>query len=367
MKIRITILAILLILLIIIPIAQTPKTIRDLRLEFEKAARTGFRKTSLEDFVFYFTDIGPGFRVKYNWFFEHRMPTWKKLILDLYDDPSLAELEPYIYASKILQENLKSHDKRKLLMSLYLSYYKPDTQEIRIIEEYAHNKCDKKRKSGLLLYFAEDIKENFYKMQYGLGEDIGSDLYLHQLLYFLERPPESEAYYSICISDTLVTCNNYVMKPEALLNFLKFRFRCEDCYNFCFYIRTASWKTTWKQTWEVLEPLIELSERSPENIEFFFLERKRYDAEFKPEPYELGIKFEKENKSLKNIDIDIRISEKEGISVNGEKKKISDLENIPPNKNIKFTFEKSSPISYFLTILSLIKKSNPKDYYYVVE
>jgi len=53
--------------------------------------------------------------------------------------------------------------------------------------------------------------------------------------------------------------------------------------------------------------------------------------------------------------------------VNGKEEEFPYFENLPPNKNIKFTFNKSARVDYVLALLSLIKKSNPNGYYYVVE
>jgi hypothetical protein len=365
MKIRITILSILLILLIVVPIAQTPKTIRDLRIEFEKCALTSFRKISLERLVFYLTQSSPSSLVRNDLFLEERMPTWHKLMLDLYIDPTLAEYEPYIYASKLLRKNLKSRNKRKFFASLCLSYFKPDTGEARCIEEYAHEKSDEETKSSLL-YLSLKIEENFYKMQYGLLKDIGLIVILPQMS-FLERPPEADMYMSIYISkDSLLSMYDALIPVDKLPGIIKVKTNYEKYRNFCILFHTDE-AIKWEFMWKFLGPLIELSKKSPANIEFFFTGRIDFDAEFKPEPYELGIKFEIKNKPLKNIDIDIHMDQNGYFSINGKEEGFSFLENLPPNKTIRFTFSKLARMEYVLAVLSLIKKSNPKDYYYVVE
>ncbi|MBA7606310.1 hypothetical protein ES703_13458 [subsurface metagenome] len=359
MKIRIILLTALLMLINCLALREEQdQQQRLLKREFNRCAWGSFR-TCLEDFAFYLQVAN----VRDDWFIQEKMPTWRKLILDLYADPTLAEEEPYIYASKLLRKNLKSRIRVKFMASIYLSHFKPDTAEVRCIEEYMNKQTDEEKKRALF-FIAKHIKERFYEMQYGLMKDIGLCVGVPQV-DFLESPPKVDSYIPIFIAnDTLLTIDDTRISIEGVPGIIEAKTTYEKGHKFCI-IFLADRDVKWESIWKILEPLMELSRKKAGNFEFFFkTDAYPLDAS---KPNKLGLSFQLENKPLKNIDINIHMDVKGYLLANGKKQTLSGLEDLPPNKNIRFAFSKLAKTGYILRVLSLIKKSNPNDYYYVVE
>ena len=328
---------------------------RLLKREFYKCALWNFR-TNLEDL-----EISLQFaNVRDNWFIKERMPTWYKLILDLYADPTLAEEEPYIYASKLLRKNLKSHIRMKSMTSIYLSFFKPDTAEVKCIEEYMNKQTDEKKKRALF-FITKSIKERFFEMQYGLMKDIGLFVVVPQV-DFLESPPKTDSYATVFIAnDTLLTIDDTIVSIERLMKVIDAKSKYEKGHKLCI-IFLADKNVKWGLIWKILKSLTELSRKRAGNFEFFFKTDALPLSAF--EPNKLGLSFQLKNKPLKNIDINIHMDVKGYLLVNGKKQKLSQLEDLPPNKNIRFAFSRLARTGYILRVLSLIKKSKPSDYYY---
>jgi len=359
MKFRIIVLTVLLILIIFVALRKSQdQQQRLLKREFDRCAWANFR-TSLEDLERYLQY----YSVRDVWFIQEKMPTWHKLILDLYADPTLAEKEPYIYASELLRKNLKSRIRMKVMASIYLSNYKPDTAEVRCIEEYMNKQTDEEKKRALF-FIAKSIKERFYEMQYGLMKDIGLCVRVPQV-DFLESPPKADSYIPIFIANgNILNIDDYSISVEEVPGVIEEKTKDEKVQTSCI-IFLADRDITWEFMWEILEPLMELSRNKDREFEFFF-KTDAYPLSAS-KPNKIGLAFRLNNRPLENIDIDIHMDAKGYLLINAKKQTLSDLDDIQPNKNIRFTFNKLAKTGYILRVLSLIKKSNPNDYYYVVE